>query len=56
MELSVFIRQYRKSNGLTMQKFADRAGLTKGFISQIENDFRNNKGNKKIANPRSKGF
>ena len=41
MELSVFIRQYRKSNGLTMQKFADRAGLTKGFISQIENDFRN---------------
>ena len=48
MELSVFIRQYRKSNGLTMQKFADRAGLTKGFISQIENDFRNNKGNKKM--------
>ena len=48
MELSKFIHLWRKEHGYTMQEFADKAGLTKGFISQLENDFRNNKGNKKM--------
>ncbi len=30
------IRQLRKTNGLTQQELADRAELTKGFISQLE--------------------
>lgn len=49
MELSKFIREWRTSHGMTMQEFADKAGLSKGFISQIENDFRNNKTNKKMT-------
>ena len=48
MELSKFIHLWRKEHGYTMQEFADKAGLTKGFISQLENDFRNNKGNRKM--------
>lgn len=48
MELSKFIREWRKEHGYTMQEFADKAGLTKGFISQLENDFRNNKDNRKM--------
>ena len=31
------IRDLRKQNGLTQQELADRAELTKGFISQLEN-------------------
>ena len=48
MELSKFIHLWRTEHGYTMQEFAEKAGLTKGFISQLENDFRNNKGNKKM--------
>lgn len=48
MDLSEFIRSWRKEHGYTVQEFADKAGLTKGFISQLENDFRKNKGNKKM--------
>ena len=29
MELSKFIRDWRKTHGYTMQEFADKAGLTK---------------------------
>lgn len=31
------LRDLRKQNGLTQQELADRAELTKGFISQLEN-------------------
>ena len=30
------LRDLRKQNGLTQQELADRAELTKGFISQLE--------------------
>ena len=48
MDLSEFIHKWRKDHGYTMQEFANKAGLTKGFISQLENDFRNNKENRKM--------
>ena len=43
MLLGEIIKEFREKNGLSMQEFADRAGLTKGYISMLE---RNN-------NPRS---
>jgi len=43
MLLGEIIKAYREANNLSMQEFADRADLTKGYISMIE---RNN-------NPRS---
>ena len=36
MELQDFIKQYRKEKHLTMQEFADRCGLSKGYISMLE--------------------
>lgn len=33
------LRDLRNKNGLTQQELADRADLSKGFISQLENDF-----------------
>ena len=39
MEISEFIKRYRKSHNMTMQEFADRAGLSKGYISQLENGY-----------------
>ncbi|MEA4821897.1 MAG: helix-turn-helix transcriptional regulator [Erysipelotrichales bacterium] len=38
MNLSQFIRSYRKANKLTMQELADKSGLSKGYISMLEND------------------
>ncbi len=40
MELKIGerIKRLRLSSGLTQEELADRAGLTKGFISQLEND------------------
>ncbi|MBR6321394.1 MAG: helix-turn-helix transcriptional regulator, partial [Lachnospiraceae bacterium] len=35
-EVGKKIRDLRKLNGLTQQELADRAELTKGFISQLE--------------------
>jgi len=38
MQLGRKIRNLRLRRGLTVQKLADAAGLSKGFISQVEND------------------
>ncbi len=42
MKLSKIIKQYRKENNLTGPEFAERCGLSKGYISQIENETRGN--------------
>lgn len=36
MKLSEIIKQFRDENHLTMQEFADRCGLSKGYISMLE--------------------
>lgn len=36
MTLSRFIKNYRGENNLTMQQFADKAGLSKGYVSMLE--------------------
>ena len=36
MTLGDVIKSFRESNNLTMQEFADRAGLSKGYISMLE--------------------
>ena len=36
MNLGELIRNYRNANGLTMQDFAARSGLSKGYISMLE--------------------
>ena len=36
MELSALIKQYRIENSLSMQQFADKCGLSKGYISMLE--------------------
>ena len=38
MEIGAKIRQLRMTNQMTQEELADRAELSKGFISQIEND------------------
>jgi len=38
MQLGRKIRDLRLRRGLTVQKLADASGLSKGFISQVEND------------------
>lgn len=38
MEIGVKIRELRLKNQLTQEELADRCELTKGFISQLEND------------------
>lgn len=38
MEIGNRIRELRKIQGLTQEELADRAELTKGFISQLERD------------------
>src|SRR3990170_4752309 len=38
MKIGERIRNLRQSSNLTQEELADRAGLTKGFISQIERD------------------
>ena len=47
MELSKILRDYRQEHGLTLQVFADRAGLTKQYISMRENN-KNSKNGKPI--------
>ena len=41
MEIGVKIRALRLKNNLTQEELADRCELTKGFISQLENDLAN---------------
>jgi transcriptional regulator with XRE-family HTH domain len=36
-ELGKRIKEYRTSKGITLQELADRTGLTKGYLSKIEN-------------------
>lgn len=36
MTLGELIKKYRNANGLTMQDFATRSGLSKGYISMLE--------------------
>lgn len=38
MELGAKIRRMRNQKGLTQEELADRCELTKGYISQLEND------------------
>ncbi len=38
MEVGKKLRRLRRSKGLTLEELAERAGLTKGFLSQIERD------------------
>ena len=38
MNLGKKIRQMRNQKGLTQEELADRCELTKGYISQLEND------------------
>jgi transcriptional regulator with XRE-family HTH domain len=38
MKIGERIRNLRQLSNLTQEELADRAGLTKGFISQVEND------------------
>ena len=47
MELSKILRDYRQEHGLKLQVFADRAGLTKQYISMLENN-KNSKNGKPI--------
>ena len=41
MEIGIKIRALRLKNNLTQEELADRCELTKGFISQLENDLAN---------------
>ena len=38
MELGAKIKRLRNQKGLTQEELADRCELTKGYISQLEND------------------
>ena len=48
MKLSELIKKYRTTNHLTMQEFADRANLSKGYISQLENEYSFSKGGNRM--------
>ena len=41
MEIGIKIKALRLKNNLTQEELADRCELTKGFISQLENDLAN---------------
>ena len=38
LQISSKLKDYRKSKGITIQQLADRAQVSKGLISQIENN------------------
>jgi transcriptional regulator with XRE-family HTH domain len=38
MNLGVLIRKYRKEQKLTLKEVAEKAGVSEGFLSQVEND------------------
>ena len=54
MYLGELIKEYRKKHQISMQTFADRAGLSKAYISQLESN-RNPKTGDSIV-PSSKTF
>ena len=39
MDIGAKIKTLRTLNGFTQEELADRCGLTKGFISQLENNY-----------------
>mgnify|MGYP000944714474 CR=1 FL=1 len=47
LKLSEILRNYRSEHGLTLQAFADRANLTKQYLSMLENN-KNSKNGKPI--------
>lgn len=49
MKLSDIIKKYRSDHKMSMQQFADRAHLSKGFISQIENEYSFSKTGKRMV-------
>lgn len=46
MELNELIKLFRETNDYTMQEFADRCGLSKGYISMLEKGVQPRNGNK----------
>ncbi|MCI9191757.1 MAG: helix-turn-helix transcriptional regulator [Lachnospiraceae bacterium] len=48
MTLGTIVKQYRSNNDLSMDEFAKRCSLSKGYISMIENEI-NPRNNKPIA-------
>lgn len=38
MKLGEIVHSYRAEHGLTMQEFAEKSGLSKGYISMLENN------------------
>ena len=42
MKLGQFIKEWRKKNKVTQEELATAAGVTKGYISQLENDYKPN--------------
>ncbi|MBW2001554.1 MAG: helix-turn-helix transcriptional regulator, partial [Deltaproteobacteria bacterium] len=38
MNLGSLIRRYRKEKRLTLRAVAEKAGISEGFLSQVEND------------------
>lgn len=49
MKLSEYIKNYRKANKMTLQEFADKAGLSKGYISQLEHEYSFSKTGKQMS-------
>lgn len=42
MELREILKKYRKQAGLTQNQLADKAGVSRGYYSQIEGGFQTN--------------
>lgn len=49
MNLSSYLKKYRSEHKITMQGLADKCGLSKGYISMLENDFVPSNTKKKIT-------
>lgn len=49
MRLGEIIKKYREEHNISMQELADRCGLSKGYISMLENDFVPSSTKKKIT-------
>lgn len=54
MKLGDVVKNYRSKHKITMQEFADRAGMSKGYISMIENNFNPSSG--KPITPSLEGY
>ena len=42
MKLGEFLKAWRKENKVTQEELAMAAGVTKGYVSQLENDYKPN--------------